>query len=244
MTKTVEQQVADTIEKLASFGIEAFVDNAFFENHPDDLKREIRVPALERPNGWLSLPKFNAFVHSQLAGQREKGWLMSDPETGIPLDVFCYDPDFEGDLTADEVLNWSVPTTGLESFDWRDLVLGDESAWVEGWEYPHHEPVSEGLYFLTSLSQGKIIDLPALPLLTYEGLIQHLASTGGAPREIRCFSWAINNTGRVVLRLAEDGQLQVIALGTGERITITPDHIDSKGQLVVHGAVILTHASL
>jgi len=229
--KTELELMQEVIDKLAAEGVEAFIEP---RSSDDDEHHEVvlRVPAWEA-NDQLSRKAVYEFIHTKLASNPAKGFVANGKDY---RDIYCYDPSVadEGkELDCWDLMVWTGGDT--TPFDYRELVIGDDSAWDDGWEVSFEGSKNQRLANLWLVVHYEIIDLPAVPALSEPMLIE-LLQLRGMGAELFCFGPDLND--RWHLRLS-DGRLVLHKASDNSLTPITQDNFDDKGRLVMDGKVLM-----
>lgn len=166
-SRTGSELAQIVISKLDAEGVKAHIEPRQLSagdhhNEIDGGDLNLRVPAWEEEDGSLSRTAFYSFIHAKLAGRVGKGLVASLPDATF-CDVYCYYPESidEGKtLDVADIVIWSTGAK-LDQFSWDEVVQGDESAWVDGWEIPGSlGKLPTRLANLALLLNFEIVDLP------------------------------------------------------------------------------------
>ncbi|MBJ2214106.1 MULTISPECIES: hypothetical protein [Pseudomonas] len=230
--KTEQEYLDFCVAKLAEEGIAATI---IPEPEAPEVPT-ISVPAWETESKLLCRKTVYQFIHDKLKGQRDKGFQSFHPGTGAPLDVYCYNPDRDGDPDKWDLLIWN--NHGNTVFDWCDLVEGDDSAWPDGWEIGDVWVATERVLFLHSILSYVIIDLPEIQALEREEIVAELKAH---PQEV-IFCHAPDWRTRWCLDLNKDGELHLFRAGIEGSTPVDESHFVTPTRLAFEGHVYLTRS--
>jgi hypothetical protein len=197
---------------------------------------KLRIPSWEMEDGDLSSRAIYEFIHTKLAGQSGKGFALRAP-IGDAVQIYTYDP-FPAEeglaLTTDHILIWGYGPS-IDAFEWGDVEYGDDRVWEDGpdpaWEMRH---LTQRIGFLSCMLNYEIIDLPPVPPLTRQELIDDLEA-GCEPFH---FTTKKPNE-RLLGSLNEEGQLVLNKKSDNSDTILTDEHFDSLGRLVFEDEVVM-----
>lgn len=238
--KTEQEFIDFCLARLAAEGIEAFQEMEKDENG-EECGMRVRVPLWENDDDErsLSFKAIYSFIHGKLEVQHAKGFQVTAPGLA-PVEVYCYYPphvESGKELDMWDIRIWNVEGT-LDNFDWTEIIEGDEAtSWWDGWDAPLELFfVSQRHANLATFLNYQIVDLPAVPPLSRQELVDILKKRGG-PDYISCLS--PDNMTVWPLRLTRAGEL-LLHKPDHEAVTVIKDkHFDERGRMVVDGNVAL-----
>lgn len=240
--KSANEVVESLIAKLAAEGIEAFATVV----DTDDITEgepTIRVPVWENDKGDLSRNAVYGFIHTKLQGERRKGFQCKLPATGDNFDLYCYDPDEDGELKHHHLMTWNTGEP-FDRFDWTGVVMGDDVAWYDGWEMYDCDELVQRVAFLASLLDCEIVDLPPVRPLSRQELSDKLKALLAMPYPDHISCCSSNPNSLSALRFDQDGNLVIWQQFDDSLTMVKDEHFDEKGRLVIDGHVFLTRAMI
>lgn len=195
------------------------------------------IPTWEADDGDLCWRKVFAFIHQKLGGNPRNGMVTKTPISGI-VEVWTYDPCVAEDgnaVGALDLLYWGYGKS-VDEFNWEAVAQPDERAWEDGYDaHPELSHVSQRVGFLSTLLNSEIVELPPVPPLTRQDLLEALDNAG--PAGLYCNTRKRSEILQMVLNAS--GKLVVRKRSDGSETPVTDEHFDQHGRVVFEGEVIL-----